>query len=75
MKSVLLIGAGHAHAVLLRSLAKTPLYGARITLVAPQPTQLYSGMVPGVVAGHYRRAEAEIDFARLSERAYVEIVE
>ena len=74
MKSVLLIGAGHAHAVVLRSLAKTPLYGARITLVTPEPTQLYSGMVPGVIAGHYRRAEAEIDFTRLAQLAYADLV-
>ena len=31
-------------------------------------------MLPGVIAGHYRRDEAEIDVARLAERAYVEFV-
>ena len=35
MKRILLVGAGHAHAYLLASLAKTPLYGARLTLVSP----------------------------------------
>ena len=47
-------------------------YGARITLVTPDPKQVYSGMLPGVLAGHYRRAEAQIDVAALAERAYVE---
>lgn len=72
MKRVLLIGAGHAHLVVLRSLAITPLYGARITLVSPLSKQIYSGMLPGLVAGHYRRDEAEIDVTTLAERAYVE---
>ena len=47
MKRVLLIGAGHGHLVVLRSLAEKPLYGARITLVTPYPQQVYSGMLPG----------------------------
>ncbi|HXM81201.1 MAG TPA: FAD-dependent oxidoreductase [Burkholderiales bacterium] len=75
MKRILLIGAGHAHAVVLRSLVKNPLYGARITLVSPLATQLYSAMLPGIIAGHYAHREAEIDIARLAERAYVEFVQ
>ena len=72
MKRLLLIGAGHGHLVVLRSLRQKPLYGARITLVNPSLKQIYSGMLPGLVAGHYRRDEAEIDVAALAERAYVE---
>jgi selenide, water dikinase len=75
VKRVLLIGAGHAHLVVLRSLAEKPLYGARIALVSPQAKQVYSGMLPGILAGHYRRAEAEIDVAELAERGYVEFVQ
>ena len=75
MKRVLLIGAGHAHAVVLRALAKEPLLGARIDFVAPRPVQLYSGMLPGIAAGHYAAAEAEIDFGSLAERAYAECIE
>lgn len=72
MKRILLIGAGHSHLVVLRSLADKPLYGARITLVTPYAKQVYSGMLPGLLAGHYRRADAQIDVAALAERAYVE---
>jgi len=72
VKRVLLIGAGHAHLVVLRGLAQQPLYGARITLVSPHRRQVYSGMLPGILAGHYRRAEAEIDVGALAERAYVD---
>lgn len=73
MKRVLLIGAGHAHLVVLRSLAQKPLYGARITLINPHRRQVYSGMLPGILAGHYRRSDAEIDIAGLAERGYVEL--
>jgi pyridine nucleotide-disulfide oxidoreductase family protein len=71
---LLLVGAGHAHAAFLAAAAKAPLYGARITLVTPQATQLYSGMLPGVVAGHYRLQEAQFDVARLAERSFAELV-
>jgi pyridine nucleotide-disulfide oxidoreductase family protein len=73
VKRVLLIGAGHGHLVVLRSLAQRPLYGARIMLVTPRTRQTYSGMLPGILAGHYRRAEGEIDIAALAGRAYVEL--
>ena len=75
MKRLLLAGAGHAHLKLLGLLKKTPLYGARITLVSPRERQLYSAMLPGVIAGHYRRQEAEIDVAGLAEMAYAEFVQ
>lgn len=53
MKHLVMLGAGHAHLHLLSTLAAQPLAGVQITLVAPHPRQLYSGMVPGFVAGHY----------------------
>ena len=74
MKRVLLVGAGHAHAVLLASLAQSPLYGARLMLVSPYRRQIYSAMLPGLIAGHYRREEAEFDVAALAGRAYAQFV-
>ena len=68
----MLAGAGHAHLALLAALKEEPLRGLRITLVAPLARQIYSAMLPGVIAGHYRREEAEIDVAALAERAFVE---
>lgn len=75
MKRLLLAGAGHAHLKILSTLKKNPLYGARITLVSPRERQIYSAMLPGVIAGHYRRQEAEIDVAGLAEMAYAEFVQ
>lgn len=75
MKRILLVGAGHAHASLLASLRRAPLYGASLTLVSPRRRALYSGMLPGVIAGHYAREEAEYDVAALAERASAEYIE
>jgi len=72
VRRILLVGAGHAHLAVLRSLAKEALYGARVTLVTPLARQIYSGMLPGVVAGHYGLQESQIDIEALCGRAYVE---
>jgi selenide, water dikinase len=75
VKRILLIGAGHAHLAILRALKKEPLAGARLALVAPRASQIYSGMLPGVIAGHYRRDEAEIDVARVAGAVSAEFIQ
>jgi len=74
VKRILLIGAGHGHLAVLRALKKEPVEGARFALVSPRPKQMYSGMLPGVIAGHYRRHQAEIDVPRLAEAVSVEFI-
>ena len=68
-RQLVLLGAGHAHVQVLAYLAAHPIVGARITLVAPHPRQLYSGMLPGCVAGHYRLEECVIPLEPLVRRA------
>ena len=72
MKRILLVGAGHAHLSVLLSFAKEAFYGMRVTLVTPLSRQVYSGMLPGVIAGHYRFDDAQIDIEALCARASVE---
>jgi len=60
MKHLVLLGAGHAHVHMLSTLATKPPAGVQITLVTPYPRQLYSGMMPGFVAGHYRLSDCVI---------------
>lgn len=74
MTLLVLLGAGHAHLQVLRAFAAEPLRGARALLVTPAPTQLYSGMLPGMLAGHYEAAEGTIDVAPLAVRAGVELI-
>jgi selenide,water dikinase len=66
---VLLIGGGHSHALVLAGLAARPDPQLRLTVMSPSPTSVYSGMVPGVIAGQYQLRQAEIDVAGLARRA------
>jgi pyridine nucleotide-disulfide oxidoreductase family protein len=68
-RQMVLLGAGHAHLHVLEQLAASPLVGARINLVAPQPHQLYSGMLPGFVAGRYTLEECVLHLEPLVRRA------
>ena len=70
-KDLVLVGGGHTHALTLRMLAMKPLDGLRITLVSPASHTPYSGMLPGLVAGHYSFEQAHIDLARLCQWAGV----
>lgn len=73
-RDLLLIGGGHAHAIVLRRFAMKPLPGARLTLVNPDPVAFYSGMLPGFVAGAYDRDAISIDLIRLARWAGARIV-
>ncbi|RVT86864.1 selenide, water dikinase SelD [Rhodobacteraceae bacterium CCMM004] len=73
-RDIVLIGGGHAHALVLRRWGMTPLPGARLTVINPAPTAPYTGMLPGFVAGHYGRDELEIDLVRLARFAGARIV-
>jgi selenide,water dikinase len=53
MKRIVLCGGGHAHVHVLKAFAEAPVPGAEVTLVSPFPRQIYSGMVPGWIAGRY----------------------
>lgn len=68
-RDIVLIGGGHAHALVLRAWGMDPLPGARLTLINPGPTAPYTGMLPGFVAGHYTRDALEIDLVRLARFA------
>jgi selenide,water dikinase len=63
------VGGGHAHIQVLKRWAMAPVPGARLTLVVDRPIAVYSGMVPGFVAGQYLREDLEIDVRPLALRA------
>ena len=72
---LVLAGGGHSHALVLRSWAmRGAPSGARITLVSRASTALYSGMVPGLIAGLYGPEHCGIDLRRLCESAGVGFV-
>ena len=69
MKRLVLAGAGHAHALVLRQWLPQPPAGVEVVVVSPEPLAPYSGMVPGWLAGLYRYDEIVVDFPALAQAA------
>lgn len=69
MHDLVLVGGGHAHVEVVRRWRLDPPPHARLTLVLDAPAAVYSGMVPGFVAGQYARPEIEIDVEALGRAA------
>ena len=74
VNDIVLVGGGHAHALVLLAWAMKPMPGVRLTLINPEPTAPYSGMLPGFVAGHYQLEELDIDLVRLARHAGARLV-
>jgi len=74
---LVLAGGGHSHAIVLKRWAMRPEQRPKqsIVLVNRSSAALYSGMVPGLIAGLYRRDELAIDLRQLCDRAGVAFVE
>jgi selenide,water dikinase len=75
VKRLVLIGAGHAHIEVLRSLVVEPLAGVEVTVVSPYPWFTYSGMVPGLIAGHYEIDELTVDLLPLCDVRGIQFVQ
>ena len=69
MKRIVLLGGGHSHVEVLRRFGLAPAAGAELVLVSPHRWTPYSGMLPGLVAGHYTFEETHIDLERLARFA------
>jgi len=75
MKKLLLLGGGHAHLFVLKRLAKQRNDALQVTLVSPSRWQIYSGMLPGWMAGHYQLEDCRVDLLALAEVAGVCFIE
>lgn len=72
---IILVGGGHAHIEVIRRFGVQPIDHTRLTVVDPNSFPVYSGMVPGFVAGQYERHDLQIDLRALCDRAGVRFIE
>lgn len=77
-KRLLLIGGGHAHLFVLEALRRRrSAWGGRleVCLLSRALDTPYSGMLPGLVAGHYRTKQCHVDLQALARHAGVTLVQ
>ena len=73
-RDILLIGGGRSHVAVLADWARKGLPAEHATLLTPDPTLRYSGMVPGWISGEPTRDAGLVDLIGLAKAAGVELV-
>lgn len=73
MKRLVMLGGGHAHVHVLAAMAREPMPRVKSVLVTPHARQIYSGMIPGWVAGHYGLDQCAIALEPLARAAGTEL--
>ncbi len=64
---LVLVGAGHTHALLILRIPEINKQGISVTVISPHEHQFYSGMGPGMLGGCYRPEELSIPARSLVE--------
>ena len=75
MRRLVMLGAGHAQLHLLEGLALGRVRAAAPVLISAHRHQVYSGMVPGWLAGRYEEPALSIDLVAFAARAGCRFIE
>lgn len=73
-RRVLLVGGGHTHIEVLRQWGKLPMSDADVALITPYERSSFSGMIPGLIAGHYTFRQAHIPLEPLCKKASTKLI-
>lgn len=73
IKKLVFVGAGHAHLYVLTAFKQTARIDTDIHLITPYDHVVYSGMVPGMVAGHYSANDCTISLPKLLDHTAIKI--
>ena len=66
-RRLVLVGAGHTHALIMLRMPELRARGISVTVISPHDHQYYSGMGPGMLGGCYRLEELRIPARSLVE--------
>jgi NADH dehydrogenase FAD-containing subunit len=72
-RTVVLVGAGHAHLHIARNADAFTSLGIRLVLIDPG-TFWYSGLATGMLSGQYERHHDQVDVAGLADRSGAEFI-
>ncbi len=75
MKTLILVGGGHAHLHCLEQVKNDPVENLHVMLISPSRHQYYSGMFSGFTEGVYSLDDIRIDLAKLSENVGCTFIE
>ena len=76
MKKIVLIGGGHTHLETIQRLGERSFaHDYKLILISSEVHTPYSGMVPGLISGHYKSNECHIDLQKLCGKYDYEFVQ
>lgn len=74
-RSIVLIGGGHAHIQLLKEWKKSPFPNTDLLLISDERNAIYSGMVPGYMAGLYDQQDISFNLNDICQKAGVNFLQ
>ena len=75
VKHLVLIGGGHSHLSVVRSLGMRPVPGLLVTLISREILVPYSGALPAYIAGRYQPEDLFIDLRPLARFGGVRLIQ